>query len=303
MWRNNFKDQQNERIFFSYNDEEINAMELYKEKAHFVTKAYILEMLVLFACPIPYYDTYITATSKDNLQTVYFLSEILVAIMWLRIYFLVRTLFNFSIYSDHISKNICRSYNFEASFKYTIKCQLKNNPEFFVFVLMLGSLCIASYIVRIFELPYYRLQAGKDSPGQLDSFFNAFYMTTITLTTVGYGDLSPCTPPGRFILLLMACWGAFLISLLVVTLSGMFSLEQEQMMAMRRILITRRAAKTITSAFKYFITKKRLYLLRKTEEPEAVEHSVFLKQIRPIRYQDKRNQYVIKEDDDDMFTS
>jgi len=43
----------------------------------------------------------------------------------------------------------------------------------------------------------------------MDSFFVAFYFTIVTIATVGYGDICPCTPPGRIISMILAIWGTF----------------------------------------------------------------------------------------------
>jgi hypothetical protein len=40
------------------------------------------------------------------------------------------------------------------------------------------------------------------------------------MTTVGYGDYYPVTYPGRIIIFLVAIWGVFLMSLLVVALNN-----------------------------------------------------------------------------------
>ena len=80
--------------------------------------------------------------------------------------------------------------------------------------LFFGSLFISSYIIRIVELPYFRMVGVNE----FDSFLNANYMVVITLTTVGYGDLSPGTPVGRILIMTVAVLGAFIIGLLVVVI-------------------------------------------------------------------------------------
>lgn len=81
-------------------------------------------------------------------------------------------------------------------------------------------LCFA-YLIRIFERPYYTalyLEKGIDRD-DFDSYFNAIWLVVITLTTVGYGDMYAVTPIGRGITILIAAGGAFLITLMVATLS------------------------------------------------------------------------------------
>jgi voltage-gated potassium channel len=44
-------------------------------------------------------------------------------------------------------------------------------------------------------------------------FFDALYWATVTLTTVGYGDLTPVTDLGRFVSMLSSLFGVAVIAL------------------------------------------------------------------------------------------
>ena len=58
-------------------------------------------------------------------------------------------------------------------------------------------------------------------------FFNQIYVVIITLTTVGYGDITPHTIPGKIIIMFCAIWGAFMISLIVLTVGNYFKLSEK----------------------------------------------------------------------------
>lgn len=45
------------------------------------------------------------------------------------------------------------------------------------------------------------------------SFFDALYWVTVTLTTVGYGDMCPATDIGRFVSMLSSLFGIAVIAL------------------------------------------------------------------------------------------
>jgi voltage-gated potassium channel len=47
----------------------------------------------------------------------------------------------------------------------------------------------------------------------------------ITITTCGYGDVVPATPPGRIVAMFTVIFGAFLISLVVVTVQNILNLD------------------------------------------------------------------------------
>lgn len=50
-------------------------------------------------------------------------------------------------------------------------------------------------------------------PDLFDTFFDALYWATISITTIGYGDISPVTPVGRFITMISALVGMAVIAL------------------------------------------------------------------------------------------
>ena len=63
-----------------------------------------------------------------------------------------------------------------------------------------------------------------------DSFFDALYWATVTLTTVGYGDLTPVTDVGRFVSMLSSLIGVAIIALPsgVITASYLEELRTEK---------------------------------------------------------------------------
>ena len=60
-----------------------------------------------------------------------------------------------------------------------------------------------------------------------DDYFNSLWLTVITLTTVGYGDMYAVTMPGRIVTMALALWGTTLISLFVLAVSGIFELDEK----------------------------------------------------------------------------
>lgn len=75
---------------------------------------FLFEVLLLIIHPIPQYDKEYTfyilnmLGSKDQYVPVkYMLGDFLFAFMFFRVYFLIRTIMNFSSYSDLYSKKIC----------------------------------------------------------------------------------------------------------------------------------------------------------------------------------------------------
>jgi hypothetical protein len=53
-----------------------------------------------------------------------------------------------------------------------------------------------------------------------DNLFNAVYFSFVTLTTLGYGDITPVLPVARFLAFMEAIVGVFYIAILVASLVG-----------------------------------------------------------------------------------
>jgi voltage-gated potassium channel Kch len=85
-----------------------------------------------------------------------------------------------------------------------------------VFIMFFGAVMILSYMIRIFERPFYRQLATDDvNYRQLDSYFNANYWMVITMTTVGYGDITPGTWMGRLIVIIACLTGSFIMAIFI----------------------------------------------------------------------------------------
>ena len=132
--------------------------------------------------------------------------------------------------------------------------------------------------------------------------FDSIYLVTITLTTVGYGDISPKTPTGRIICMALGIWGAVIISLIVTTVSNVFTLTENQSKAVRHIQMTQRATNMIGSAYKLYLTKKKYYLLKVQDDNSLYDTNKFVnfqkkfgtdeykKQLNEARFKSQQNQ-------------
>ena len=71
----------------------------------------------------------------------------------------------------------------------------------------------------------------------MDNYFNAIWLSVITMTTVGYGDLTPFTTIGRWITIILCIWGSFVLALFTIMMEAMFELQSQEVMALRQIKI------------------------------------------------------------------
>ena len=98
---------------------------------------------------------------------------------------------------------------------------------------LLAVLVIAIFYVFLTALimfnaePHINPVTGKPT---FEDFFDALYWATVTLTTVGYGDMIPVTDIGRFVSMLSSLFGVAIIALPsgVITASYLEELEQSR---------------------------------------------------------------------------
>lgn len=122
-------------------------------------------------------------------DTVYLLSEFMLVFMFARIYFAVKSMLKYSSFMNPFAKKVCNAYGFENSLSFTIKSFLDTNPEATAAYIFIVTVFIFAYIIRVFEMPRSRLEDDDT----FDSYFNSIWFTVITITTIGYGDISPRT--------------------------------------------------------------------------------------------------------------
>jgi hypothetical protein len=92
---------------------------------------------------------------------------------------------------------------------------------------IVGAICIYLLMGLIWALCY--LFLAQALPGAFnglehlpwyDNFSNAAYYSFVTLTTLGYGDISPVAPVARFLVYMEAIFGVFYMAILVASLIG-----------------------------------------------------------------------------------
>lgn len=77
----------------------------------------------------------------------------------------------------------------------------QKGPLLAVCIMALGYILISALIIFNVE------------PDSFDTFFEAIYWATVSLTTVGYGDIYPVTTAGRIITMISAIFGIAIIAL------------------------------------------------------------------------------------------
>ena len=98
------------------------------------------------------------------------------------------------------------------------------------------------------------------------SFFSSLWLTIITLTSVGYGDLYPSSFLGKIIGIILSLWGSFVLSLLVTIIQTIFELSGKESSAVKEIRLKRSAAKSILQALRFNVMKKKYLKMQRNDQ-------------------------------------
>ena len=112
-----------------YNNDYTNAMRKNRRKSYFSFNL-LFDLVILTVQPIPFVDwgitieVYSTSDGKTLLYPTYLISDFLLLFMFLRIYIVIRNVFNHSLYSDPYAKLHWERYGFTANTRWVYKWYL-----------------------------------------------------------------------------------------------------------------------------------------------------------------------------------
>lgn len=132
---------------------------------------------------------------------------------------------NSSKYSTPRSNRVAKMYMCESNHGFALKCMFKDYPMKLVTVCFFISIGVFSFALRVAE----RSRDFVSPNADLNYISNSIWLTVITLTTVGYGDISPKTAIGRSLVIILVLWGGFIVSIMVAVLNNIFEMDQREL--------------------------------------------------------------------------
>ena len=181
-----------------------------------------IEIAIALVAPYPFLaQEKVNESYPDyNITIVNDVNDYLLLFSFSRVYLLVRTLLILSSFMDPRSQRVCNMNGSRASYTFAVRCLMQAQPYHALVISLVVSVAAFGFCIRIFERPL------SATTGQnFDSMANAFWVTIVTMTTVGYGDFFPKSHAGRFVGIVVSMWGVFFVSLFVVTLTNILNFE------------------------------------------------------------------------------
>ena len=91
-------------------------------------------------------------------------------------------------------------------------------------LIMFGAVALVLIYLSAVGIYYFENSA---QPEQFSSIFSSLWWSVVTLTTVGYGDISPVSPIARLLAYLQAVVGQLYVAILVAGLVGAYMSKKE----------------------------------------------------------------------------
>ena len=104
---------------------------------------------------------------------------------------------------------------------FALQSYFKDRPFSFIGIVSIASVALFSFSLRVAERRFL-------SADPYTAYANVVWMIAMTMTTVGFGDMSPVTPLGRIVAAVCAIWGVLILAVMVGVLTHILSLDAKE---------------------------------------------------------------------------
>jgi hypothetical protein len=196
-------------------------------------------LLELCVCIIfyPPFINFIISGDTMGLLFIYNLNSVFSIFALMKLYSSIRVISYTSRWTTNTAVAICNKFRVKPGFQFMFKSEMRKRPTRILLFLLLLSLILLAFMLRTFE---YGIIDPTSSKGlkisnDLSYLANCFWLISVTMMTVGYGDYFPSSHLGRFIGVIACIIGMLLLSLVVVSFSVITELTKEQKKALNKI--------------------------------------------------------------------
>mmetsp|Transcript_15885 Transcript_15885/g.21552 ORF Transcript_15885/g.21552 Transcript_15885/m.21552 type:complete len:299 (+) Transcript_15885:501-1397(+) len=219
----------------------------------------IAELIICSAISLPSLDYQITWKVNMGGSVNYSLDSLMNIIGLLKSYQVLRLYWHYCSWNGEKTKKVAKQYDFKIDLDFAIKSELKLRPFIVIGCTMLVAILYIGMIIRTCELPFID-NSGSDQVATFRNLLDSMWLTIITMTTVGYGDMYPSTLIGRLFGIVSFIIGNVLISLIVVVLSNETEFSEPEAKAYTVLKKNSAEQKSLSKASDVIRTAMRLYL-------------------------------------------
>ena len=249
----------------------------HNRRKRFFSYKLMFDVIICLICPLPFceykfYFVEYVPSEKNHLEAEYLVSDIILILMFSRIYLVIRNALNHTEFTDPYAKLHWERHGFTANARFWFRWFMAKYPGITVVTILSLSVFILSYILRITERSFLNKYMEWKSYNPI----NNIYLIIVTMTTVGFGDYVPYTTLGKLVTMITALWGAFIISLLIVSVNAIFTLSPKQKVAYDKLIRVRTAAKCIISAMRYHVINTKLKYAQNIRVTRSSRSSIYI---------------------------
>ena len=182
-------------------------------------------------------------------------------LMFLRLWQFSRVLSYHSSFNTSNGRFIGTLTNVHFSTPFMFKTTLKDHAAKVIGLTSLCLLFVSSYCLHIIDS--YICAVDMDMKCSPLSFLDSAWLVTITILTVGYGDIVPQTPGGRFITIMGSLIGTFITAITIAVTTSNMSLSRAEHKVVtflkkdeNRRLLQQKAAECIQASYRWYLAKQ-----------------------------------------------
>ena len=200
---------------------------------------------------------HIECISFDESQYV----DIIVFLTFSKLYASMRVVRDSSPLNTNSGRFIGSFTKIQYTDKFLVKAWLKANPILSLCCPVFVIVVLISYLLYISERSY-PIDCVPESQGKLSNYLSSLWLMIVTIMTVGYGDLSALTLPGRALSILGAICGLVVTAILIGLVHQYISLNNNEYVVVKFIEDHRRMMLYKSSALKCVHQGIRLYIYK-----------------------------------------
>ncbi|CAI2359890.1 unnamed protein product [Moneuplotes crassus] len=253
---------------------------------------YLTEIGLTLASPYQWlYDIeYQYNVGKDQIR--FYLNTFLLTLMMIfRTYHFVRAILQLSLFMTPRAERMTRIFSPNSNlvqsqispYFFTFRCEFKYN-SFRVIIICLTYTCLVLAVMfRFAEEPYARQVAHSSF-----SYQNSVWICFITMSTVGYGELSPVSIPGKLIATVCAFMGVILQASSVIAMLNLLEMNHAEMFSYGILKILEVKEKVLYKAVRMLQVKFRSNRVKQTQKNIKKYNVMWRKKSRHFKFRTRR---------------